>query len=114
MKTREQPSPTPNRVQIKEVTKSSSLADLLNKHANDFENFRFGWMAILITIQSCLGAAACMYILQNNPSVIVLAICACITMGSNALFIALANPKVCLTAFYLSIILNTIFLFQNF
>ena len=92
---------------------ANSLTRLFNKQAKNFESARFGWMAILITIQSCLGAVACMYILKGNSSIVMLAICACITMGNNALFIALAKPKVCLIGFYISIFLNTIFILQN-
>lgn len=72
-----------------------------------FEKARFGWMAILLTIQSCLGAIACMFVSLDGSSITLLAIGAAVTMGSNALFIALASPRLCLFGFYLSIILNT-------
>ncbi|MBL7930492.1 MAG: hypothetical protein JNL60_01235 [Bacteroidia bacterium] len=86
---------------------------LFNKQAENFEKTRFGWMAILITFQSCLGSVACMFISQSEASVWMLATCAAVTMGSNALFIALAKPKVCLAGFYISVILNTAFLLLN-
>jgi len=84
-----------------------------NEQAEKFEKSRFGWMAIGITIQSCLGSIACGFILQNNAHVIVLATCASITMASNAVFIALGSGKLCLSMFYLSIFLNTIFIITN-
>jgi hypothetical protein len=84
-----------------------------DRHAAAFEKARFGWMAMLITFQSCLGAAACMYILKNDASVFVLATCAAVSMGSNALFIALAKAKVAMAGFYISVLVNTIFLIMN-
>lgn len=84
-----------------------------NHQATKFEEARFGWMAIAITIQSCLGSIACMFILQNNASDIMLALCAAITMACNAMFIALAPGKWCLGSFYLSVFLNVIFILLN-
>jgi hypothetical protein len=92
---------------------TNRLLTRFNKQATTFEAGRFGWMAILIMAQSCLGSAACMYILKNNASTFTLATCAAITMGANAMFIALAKPKICLIAFYISVILNTVFIIQN-
>lgn len=89
------------------------LIRAFNKQAENFERSRFGWMAILITFQSCLGSVACMYISQSNASVFILGLCAAVTMGCNALFIALAKPKVCLAAFYTSVILNSLLLIMN-
>lgn len=74
---------------------------------------RFGWMAFLIMLQSCIGSIACMYILRNGASDFMLAGCAAVTMGSNAAFIAQANARICLGVFYLSIVLNTIFIAVN-
>ena len=84
-----------------------------DRQATAFEKARYFWMAIMITLQSCLGAVACLYILQNNASTFVLAVCAALSMGSNALFIGLAPAKWCLIGFYLSMALNTIFLLLN-
>lgn len=78
-----------------------------------FEQARFGWMTALLTIQSCLAAVACMYILQNNASDIQLASCAALAMGCNAVLIAQGPGKWCLLSFYLSMILNTIFIIIN-
>src|SRR5690606_24319954 len=76
-----------------------------------FENARYGWMAILLTFQSCLGAVACMFILMNGANLWALSVCADVTMGSNAMFIALASARVCMFTFYLSVLLNTILIF---
>lgn len=110
METIEQTRPVTRHVQREKVAEPIYLIRAFNKQAENFEKSRFGWMAMLLTFQSCLGAIACMYISQAQASVVLLAICAAITMGSNALFIALAKPKVCLAGFYISVILNTIFL----
>lgn len=84
-----------------------------NRQVEKFEASRFGWMAIYITAQSCLGSIACMYILKNNASDIMLATCAAITMGANAVFIAQGSGKWCLLSFYISILLNLLFIFIN-
>lgn len=89
------------------------LIRIFNRQALNFEKARFGWMAILLTFQSCLGAVACMYLSQTEANLLLLALCAAVTMGSNALFIALAKPKVCLAAFYFSVIINTALLLTN-
>ena len=90
---------------------------LLNKwfalQAEKFEATGFGMMAMYITIQSCLGSIACMYILQNNASVFYLALCAAITMGCNAVFIAQGTAKWCIGAFYLSVLANTAMIVMN-
>lgn len=78
-----------------------------------FEQARFGWMAILLSLQSCVGAIACMLVSINGSSITLLAVCAAVTMGSNALFIALASPRWCLAGFYASMIVNTILILFN-
>lgn len=85
----------------------------LEKQELNFEEARFFWMAVIITAQSCLGSVACMFILKNHASDFVLAGCAAITMGCNAIFIAQAPARWCLGAFYLSVILNTVFIVVN-
>lgn len=84
-----------------------------NEQAVKFENARFFWMAVYITAQSCLGSIACGFILKNHGNVFMLCSCAVITMMSNAVFIALGSPKLCLTIVYLSFIINTIFILIN-
>jgi hypothetical protein len=84
-----------------------------NEKAIKFEESRFFWMAAYITVQSCLGSVACGFILQNHASTLMLCACAAITMGANAVLIALGPPKLCLTIVYLSILLNTIFILIN-
>jgi hypothetical protein len=84
---------------------------LLDRQAAKFERSRFAWMAMLITFQSCLGSITCASILQNHSSDVALATCAMLSMGSNALLIALAPPKWCLVGFYLSVFVNTVLFF---
>jgi hypothetical protein len=84
-----------------------------NKQAVLFEQGRLGLMAILITLQSCVGSIACMYVLQNDASEVWLALCAAITMGANAVLIAQASAKTCLVTMYLSLIVNTLLIACN-
>ena len=78
-----------------------------------FENARYFWMSLLMTAQSCLGAVACMFILYSGGNIFALATCAAVTMGSNAMFIGLASPRLCLGVLYLSIALNIFFILSN-
>lgn len=84
------------------------------KQTLQFEKFRFGMMTIYITAQSCLGSIACMYILQQNTSDIWLMLCAGVTMGSNATFIAQGPAKWCLIALYTSVLTNTLLILGTF
>jgi len=93
---------------------TSTSLSWLSRRALDFENARFFWMAVYITSQSCLGSVACMYILKNNGSDILLATGAMVTMGCNAILIAQGPSKWCLISFYISVILNTILIVLNF
>lgn len=81
--------------------------NFFQKQLEYYEENRFGAMTLMLTFQSCLGSVAAMLSLHHN-NVIALAICAVITMASNAAFISQAPSKWCLNIFYLSVIANTI------
>lgn len=81
----------------------------LKKQEVWFEGARFGAMTLMITAQSCLGSVAAMYALKID-NVVILAIVASLTMASNAMFIAQAEARFCLLAFYASVVVNTILL----
>ncbi len=69
------------------------------KQAVSFENTRFASMSMLIIVQSCIA------------SVYLLATSAALAMGSNAVFIAQGSAKLCLIIFYLSLLVNILFIF---
>lgn len=75
-----------------------------------FEESRFFWMTMIITVQSCLGSIACMFILQNDTGIMALAGCAAVTMSCNAVLIAQSPARWCLAFFGLSVLLNLGFL----
>lgn len=107
---------TPKQITQKKATQISNEKGVdtwFNEQAIKFEQTRFGWMAIYITIQSCFGSVACMLILQNNASDFMLASCAAVSMASNAVFIAQGSGKWCLGTFYFSVLLNAIFILVN-
>ncbi len=89
------------------------LIALFNQQADIFESARFGWMSFYITIQSCWGAIAAAFILQNNADIWMLCACAAVSMASNAVFIAQGDKKLCLAILYLSLITNAFFIFTN-
>lgn len=82
------------------------ISNWFNRQTAAFEESRFGLMTIYITIQSCLGSFACMYVLENNGPDLPLILTAAVTMWANAMFIAQASAKWCMIIFYLSILTN--------
>ena len=64
---------------VKQKSDATEAVSWFTKQQQAFESGRFGWMSLLLTLQSCLGAAACMYILEND-SLFQLSICSIITM----------------------------------
>ena len=99
---------------VNQVESASFLSSWFSRQDALFNEYRFGMMAIFLTLQSCLGSVACMYILQSNASDLLLIGCASITMASNAAFIAMAPTRWCLAMFYLSLVFNTISIFVTF
>ncbi|PBQ33202.1 hypothetical protein CNR22_15940 [Sphingobacteriaceae bacterium] len=100
--------------QLIQNNSNRSTSKWLDVQATKFERARFFWMPIYITAQSCLASIACGFILHNYANTIMLCICASVAMMSNAVFIALGPPKICLTIVYLSFMVNTIFILINF
>lgn len=93
--------------------RTNVLVNWFNNQANKFEAARFWWMALYIIIQSCVSAFAAALILQNHADIWMLCTCAAIAMASNAVFIAQGDKKLCVAVFYLSLIVNTVFILIN-
>ncbi|MDF2448088.1 MAG: hypothetical protein K0R26_592 [Bacteroidota bacterium] len=98
---------------LNQKSSAKGIDTWFNEQAAKFEAARFFWMAIFIIAQSCLGSVACMFILKNHASDVLLASCAAITMLCNSILIAQGPGKWCIATFYLSIILNSIFIIVN-
>ncbi len=94
-------------------THPGMLAKWFNRQAEQFEKTRFGMMAIYITIQSCLGAIAAMFVLQNHANIFFVAAAAALAMAGNAVFIAQGSAKLCLAMFYLNVIGNAALILAN-
>ena len=77
----------------------------IDRQVKAFEFNRFALMAILITLQSCLGSITAMFSLQHD-NYLTLAIVAALTMGANSAFIAQASAKTYLAFFYTSVVVN--------
>lgn len=90
----------------KESTQNETWFD---KQAVQFEQVRFGAMTLMMTAQSCWGSIAGTYALKANYMAL-LAICAALTMASNAAFMAQSPAKWCLGIFYSSVLVNSIIL----
>ncbi len=100
-----------------EKRQSVAFTNTFNKwftrQASKFEETRFGMMAMYIIIQSCIASIAAMYILQNDAHILFLCSTAALAMASNAVFIAQASAKLCLALFYLSVLVNVLFILLN-
>mgnify|MGYP003438911791 FL=1 len=91
-------------------TKSEKLTNnWFDKQAQSFEVNRFGAMALMMTAQSCWGSVAAMYALKAD-NIVLLVVCAAVTMASNSAFIAQSPAKWCLGIFYTSVIANLVIL----
>ncbi len=106
-----------NRTSVLHANQQRTQNDILNrwftKQADQFEATRFGMMAIYITIQSCLGGIAAMFILQNKADVLWLAAVTALTMAGNAVLIAQGKAKLCLALFYLNVVVSGVLIFVN-
>lgn len=65
----------------------------------------FGAMAMLITLQSCVGSVAAALSLEKDH-LEPLVLCAVITMMANAVCIAQAPARLCIWSLYISVIVN--------
>lgn len=88
-------------------TEGNFITKMFNRQAEAFEKSRFAMMAMLMIIQSCIGSIACMYVLHDT-GYWMLAACVFATMGTNALFIAQAEARLCVGMTYVSIFVNTL------
>ena len=93
-------------METKSVTMTNNWFD---KQAQSFEVNRFGAMALMMTAQSCWGSVAAMYALKAD-NIVLLVVCAAVTMASNSAFIAQSPAKWCLGIFYTSVIANLVIL----
>lgn len=83
------------------LTKAIWLEDQVMK----FEKSRFGWMAVMIAFQSCLGSVAA-GLAYNSGAIIALGICTVFTMTNNALLLAQCPASWCVRAFYIGVVAN--------
>lgn len=89
-------------------------ANIIKQENNWFNNLvakyeaqYFGATALMMTLQSCIGGIAAMYIMQTN-NYILLAITVAVTMASNTAFIAQIPAKTALKFFAISVVINFI------
>lgn len=92
-----------------EINTNELTNNWFDKQAQSFEVNRFGAMTLMMTAQSCWGSVAAMYALKAD-NIVLLAVCAAVTMASNSAFIAQSPAKWCLGIFYTSVIANLVIL----
>jgi hypothetical protein len=91
-----------------QLRRNNAIVQAWKAHEAYFDQNRFGLMAILITLQSCLGGVAAMYVMESGAGDLPLILCAMITMGANAMFIAQAGARACLIACYTALAIDTL------
>ncbi len=92
-----------------EINTNELTNNWFDKQAQSFEVNRFGAMALMMTAQSCWGSVAAIYALKAD-NIVLLVVCAAVTMASNSAFIAQSPAKWCLGIFYTSAIANLVIL----
>mgnify|MGYP003497899525 FL=1 len=92
-----------------EINTNELTNNWFDKQAQSFEVNRFGAMALMMTAQSCWGSVAAMYALKAD-NIVLLVVCAAVTMASNSAFIAQSPAKWCLGIFYKSVIADFVIL----
>ena len=92
-----------------EINTNELTNNWFDKQAQSFEVNRFGAMALMMTAQSCWGSVAAMYALKAD-NIVLLVVCAAVTIASNSAFIAQSPAKWCLGIFYTSVIANLVIL----
>ena len=92
-----------------EINTNELTNNWFDKQAQSFEVNRFGAMALMMTAQSCWGSVAAIYALKAD-NIVLLVVCAAVTMASNSAFIAQSPAKWCLVIFYTSVVANLIIL----
>lgn len=80
-----------------------------DKQAAQFEQDRFGMMALMMILQSCLGGIVAMYALYTN-NYLILGTTTIVTGISNAFLIGQGGSKLCVATFYATMLLNTFLL----
>ncbi|MBL4709288.1 MAG: hypothetical protein JKY48_12705 [Flavobacteriales bacterium] len=72
----------------------------------NFEESRFGAMAVMLAIQTCWGSIAA-GLSYTNDTIYLLAICSVFTMLNNTVLIAQGPAKWCVSIFTLATLANT-------
>jgi len=92
-----------------EINTNELTNNWFDKQAQSFEVNRFGAMALMMTAQSCWGSVAAIYALKAD-NIVLLVVCAAVTMASNSAFIAQSPAKWCLGILNTSVIANLVIL----
>lgn len=98
------------RTNILSMNSDNFFVRKLNQQIAQFESASYGMMGFYLTLQSCLGGIACMFLLQSYVPIWVMMPCAIITMMCNAFLISQASTKWSVILFDLSIIINTFYI----
>ena len=79
----------------------------LDRQAANFEESRFGVMAVMLAVNTCWGSIAA-GLSYGNETIINLAICSAFSMLNNTVLIAQGPAKWCVGIFSAATIVNTI------
>lgn len=89
------------------------MLEKLNYKIDQLEFSRYALMSFTITVGSCWGSVAILFMAMNDAALWQIATCAALTMASNALGIALAPIRLLVWTFVLSFVVNAMLLLAN-
>ena len=95
---------------------SSNTLSLSSRYYQFIESIKFSYYGIItmtMTIGSCLGGIAAMYVLQNDAPLWQLALTVMISMANNVAAISQASMKWVANIFILNVVINAILIIAN-
>ncbi|MBD98989.1 MAG: hypothetical protein CMO34_04025 [Verrucomicrobia bacterium] len=94
-------------VQMETTSTQAAQLNWFNRQVANFEESRFGVMAMMLAVQTCWGSIAA-GLSYSNETILGLALCGTFTMLNNTVLIAQGPAKWCVGIFSAAIIVNTI------
>lgn len=86
---------------------------IFQRQIDNFKKNYFGMMSFYIIVQCCVGAVACLLMSYQGAGIFPIGVGVTLSMASNAMFIAQAEPKISLSVYYLSVLINAILLIAH-
>jgi hypothetical protein len=93
--------------------KSMNLTERYNQFTESLKFSYYGIITMTMTIGSCLGAIATMYVFENNAALWQFVLALTISMANNVAAISQASIKWVVNLFILNVVLNSLIILVN-